>query len=50
MRGQVTVAPDAAEETVLAAAKENSNVATYLEGGSVKKVIYVPGRIINLII
>ena len=41
---------DCSEEDALAAARENSNISTYLDGGTLRKVIYVPGRILNLII
>jgi leucyl-tRNA synthetase len=50
MRGDVTVSPEAMEAEVLVLAQENTNVATYLEGAEVVKVIYVPGRIINIIV
>ncbi|MEY3784030.1 MAG: hypothetical protein RLZZ230_352 [Candidatus Parcubacteria bacterium] len=50
MRGDVTVSPEATEAEVLVLAQENTNVATYLEGAEVVKVIYVPGRIINIIV
>ena len=49
MRGEITIAPDAAEEAALAAVKEDEKLASKLDGAEIKKVIYVPGRIINLI-
>ena len=50
MRGEATVSPEATEAEVLAVAKESANVATYLEGAEVVKIIYVPSRIINIIV
>jgi leucyl-tRNA synthetase len=50
MRGKVTVAADAAEDVVLASAKADENVARHLEGKTVRKVIYVPNRMLNLIV
>jgi leucyl-tRNA synthetase len=50
MRGQITLAPDAKEDEALSAIKQNSQLQNKLEGLSVKKVIYVPGRILNLIV
>ncbi len=50
MRGEAKVAPEAPESEVLAVAKQDANVAKYLENTEITKVIYVPGRIINLII
>jgi len=50
VRGRVMVAPDADEETVLAAAMAESNVASHIDGAELRKVIYVPGRMLNLIV
>ena len=49
MRGKVQVAADADEDAIVAAAKGESNVAVHLEGKSIRKVIVVPGRMVNLI-
>lgn len=49
-RGAILIAVDADENTAVEAAKREVSVAKYLEGASIKKVIYVPGRILNLII
>jgi len=50
VRGRVVVAPDADEATVLAAARAEVNVAVYLDGKALKKTIYVPGRILTLVV
>lgn len=49
-RGAITVSPAASEEDVLVAAKVEPNVVKYLEDVVIAKVIYVPGRILNLIV
>ena len=49
-RGSITIAADADEETAVFAAKSDPSLAKHLEGGEVTKVIYVPGRILNLMI
>lgn len=49
-RGAVTVSPEASEDEVLAAAKLEPSVVKYLDGVVIDKVIYVPGRILNLIV
>lgn len=49
-KGEVTVAPDAPEEAVMAAARALSAVETALSGQEVKRVVYVPGRILNIVI
>lgn len=49
MRGTVTVSPEAEEEEVITAIRENRLLSKYLEGG-IHKVVYVKGRIVNLIV
>ncbi len=48
-RGDAEVAKNADRETVLAAAREQPRVAAHLEGKTVRKVIYVPGKILNIV-
>ncbi|HET6569678.1 MAG TPA: leucine--tRNA ligase [Rhodothermales bacterium] len=50
MRATIEVPADATREEVLGAAKGNENVAKYLNGGAVRKEIYVPGRIVNFVV
>jgi leucyl-tRNA synthetase len=50
MRSTINVAPDASEAEVLAIAKTNASLSERLDGAQIKKVIYVPGRILNLIV
>ena len=50
LRGEVQVASDAGEETVVAAAKANEKVAGYLEGQTIRKTIYVPGKLVNFVV
>ncbi|MBU2542943.1 class I tRNA ligase family protein [Patescibacteria group bacterium] len=52
VRGEVLVAHDQLEEkeVVLAAAKKVESVQNYLKGKKVVKEIYVPGRIVSLVI
>lgn len=48
-RGELLVTKDAPEQEVLAAAKAQEKVAQHLDGKTVRKVIYVPGKILNLV-
>jgi len=48
-RGAIKIAADADQETALAAAMEEDKVKAQVEGKDVKKIIYVPGRILNII-
>ena len=50
LRSDAMVAPDAREADVIALAKADAKVAAHLEGRTLRKVIYVPGRILNLVV
>ncbi len=50
VRGEVLIAADASEHDALAAAKEEPKVAEYLKGHKINKVIYVPQRLLSLVI
>jgi leucyl-tRNA synthetase len=49
LRGTIEVAPDAPRESIEAAALAEPNVARFLEGATVRKVIVVPGKIVNVV-
>jgi leucyl-tRNA synthetase len=50
LRGQIEVAPDAGEADILAAAQADAKVQSFIAGKSVRKAIYVKGRLVNLVI
>jgi leucyl-tRNA synthetase len=50
VRGKITVATDATQEQVQARAAQEHLVAKYLEGVTIRKVIYVPGKLLNLVV
>ncbi len=50
LRGKVTLPVDADQATVLAAAKADPKVQPYLEGKTLVKEIYVPGKMVNLVV
>jgi leucyl-tRNA synthetase len=50
LRGTIDTAPDAPRETVEAAALAEPNVARFIGDQTVKKVIVVPGKIVNIVI
>ena len=50
VRAQVVVPADSDEDTVVEAARANANVARYLDGGSLRKTILVPGKLVNLVV
>ncbi|MFA4845147.1 MAG: leucine--tRNA ligase [Patescibacteria group bacterium] len=49
-RSTITIAPDADEATARAAAMADENVAKHLAGKEIVKVVYVPGKIVNVVV
>lgn len=50
VRAQLNMPVDSTEEAVAAAAKEEPNAARHLDGKTVRRVIYIPNRIINFVV
>jgi leucyl-tRNA synthetase len=50
LRGQIEVAVDATRDTIEAQALADPGVAKFVEGLAVKKVIVVPGKIVNIVV
>ena len=49
VRGRVQVPAEADRERIEAAAQANENVARFIEGKTVRKVIVVPGKLVNIV-
>ena len=49
LRGRINVATDASREDIEAAALEEPNVASHIEGKTVAKIIVVPGKMVNIV-
>ncbi|BCD86537.1 leucine--tRNA ligase [Pseudomonas solani] len=49
LRGQIEVPADASREAVEATARENENVLRFTEGLTIRKVIVVPGKLVNIV-
>lgn len=49
LRGRINVAADASREDIEAAALEEPNVASHIEGKTVAKIIVVPGKMVNVV-
>lgn len=49
LRGTIEVAADAAREQIEALALAEPNAAKFLDGLSVRKIIIVPGKIVNIV-
>ncbi|GJL90887.1 leucine--tRNA ligase [Hyphococcus sp.] len=48
-RGEILVAADAANETVEQAALSDEGVQRHIDGKTVRKIVIVPGRIVNIV-
>ena len=48
-RGEITIAKDAPQDIAMAAAMEADKVKGQIDGKEIKKIIYVPGRILNIV-
>ncbi|HCH69049.1 MAG TPA: leucine--tRNA ligase [Colwellia sp.] len=49
LRAKITVAVDASKETVEALGLSDENVVKFTEGNTIRKVIYIPGKILNIV-
>ena len=50
VRGTIEVATDASKEDIIEAARREENVARHLEGKETRREIYVPGRLVNIVV
>ncbi len=50
LRGTVQAPSGAGQEEVVALARAQENVTRYLEGGTVRKVVFVPERLLNFVV
>ena len=50
LRGVVSVPADAGKDAVIAAAKEDEKVQSFIAGKTIVKEIFVPGRMVNIVV
>ncbi len=50
VRGKIMIAVDEDKDSVITKAKENEAIAPLLEGKTIVKEIYVPGKIVNIVV
>jgi leucyl-tRNA synthetase len=50
LRDKLEVNPDIDQESVVALAKMSERLTPYLEGKQIRKVIFVPGKLLNLVV
>jgi leucyl-tRNA synthetase len=46
---KILVSPDASEKEAIALAKQTEVIQRYLENQEIRRIVYVPGRILNLV-
>jgi len=49
MRGEITISPEATETEAMELTKEHPNLAEKINSEAIAKIIYVPGRILNIL-
>jgi leucyl-tRNA synthetase len=49
LRAKITVAADASKETVETLGLSDENVVKFTDGKTIRKVIYIPGKILNIV-
>lgn len=50
LRGEIKIAVDEDKDSVLEKAKQNPDVMKWTEGKEIVKEIYVPGKIVNIVV
>jgi leucyl-tRNA synthetase len=50
LRGKLMVAADASRDTIENAARDSAEVARFADGKPIKKIVVVPGRLVNVVI
>ncbi len=50
LRGKLTVAAAASEDDVKGAALADERIKPFIEGKGVKKIVYVPGKLVNIVV
>ena len=50
LRANIELPVDATRENILAAAKSDAKVTSFIEGQTIRKEIYVPGKLVNLVV
>ncbi|TAN38573.1 MAG: hypothetical protein EPN23_02095 [Verrucomicrobia bacterium] len=49
-RGKVTLPTGATQEQIVAAAQADASLAAHLAGKTIRKQIYIPSRLLNLVV
>ena len=49
VRGTIVIPADADQDAAVAIARANEDIERHLEGKTIRKIIFVPGRILNFV-
>ena len=49
LRGKITIAKDLAKEEIETLAQADVNVQQHTDGKTIRKIIVVPGRLVNIV-
>lgn len=49
VRSRMTIPVDMPKDDVIAAAKQDAKIAELIDGKTIKKEIYVPGKLVNIV-
>lgn len=50
LRGKISIAVDGDKDAAEQAAKDDEKISTWLEGKEIRKVIFVPGKLLNIVV
>jgi leucyl-tRNA synthetase len=50
VRGKITVPADTTQESIETCALSDSRVMSFLDGKSVRRIVYVPRRLVNIVV
>jgi len=50
VRATISVAPDADQDAVMSIAEADPSVLKWIQGKDIKKKIYVPGKVCNIVV
>ncbi len=50
VRGEISVPADTAQDAIVAAAQANERVAAHVAGKEIRKTIYVPGKLVSIVV
>jgi len=50
VRSKVTMSINASKDDAIETAKADNNIVGYIEGKEIKKIIYIPGKILNIVV